>query len=198
MAVWLRWKTFSLATSGVVVRLHESTNHQPRKRVVSLAFIGENGKETGPYNIERMPEGEHRPATDEELASFKAWKKAKPKAPKLLNPSREQAEILQKLVFDSDKEAAEIVEMTQAKYSYISKGSDWVFPCFVAKSGKYEYYKPNVKKLQEAGEILFRVRTVDGDGYGSPRRVVVITNKKQHDLPLEQIQEAKEKAEVVA
>lgn len=132
----------------------------------------------------------HSEATEESLQTLKDWKakqkKAKaaaPAAPKLINPTDEDAEKLQAIwnrknkrraFYDGDKE---VLRMTQAEYSARSKGSYSHYEtAFLAEGGD----KPKSKYGQELEDRLCKVRNA-----GYLANVVVITDKPQKPLPAE-------------
>ncbi len=151
-------------------------------------------------NIERLPEGDYRPPTDEERAAFKestakdkAERKATtPAAPSLINPTDEDAERLQALwnaeALASHKArkawgelpAVEVVRMSQKAYSERSKGD--YGPC--ETSEVTELLKIQHKYRGGNGRtVVFKVHTA--------RRVVILTDKPQKPLPWSVVEAAK-------
>lgn len=160
-------------------------------------------------NVERLPEDCYRAPTPEELEAFhksvkesKAKKKATtPKAPPLINPTKEDAQKLQDLWNAWEKEDHEqkrrcgecpistILEMTQAQYSANSKG---------------DYARFETSEISEKTEIrngfrgtggrvtVFKIRTASAPGYNyAARRVIVLTDKPQKPIPWNAVAEAR-------
>lgn len=159
------------------------------------------------FNIERLGADAYRPPTDEEREAFaeqqqkaKAKKKAASKgAPKLLNPTNEDAERLQKLWNDAANErinaynakqgyeavkqsAVEVCYVTQATYSANSKGSySRCETVQICENGQQP------KRRSENPPVAFKVRKTYGGGgftHGADR-VIVLTDKPQKPLPLD-------------
>lgn len=185
-------------------------------RVVSLGFWGahpyRNNADGSPkmgiqtYNIERLPEGNYRAPTDEEREAFKVAQRAakseqKAKAPKvasLINPTMEDAERLQaawnakskaqhdRRISYADYKPSEVLCMTQAQYSAVSKGTyshyDTAEVCEHGQQPRREY-----GRNADASPVAFKVRkTYAGGGYTTgANRVIVITDKPQKALPLD-------------
>lgn len=164
--------------------------------------------------IDRYPQSAYVAPTSESLAELKAekaaWKKAnaKPKAPKLVNPTDEDAERLQEIwnerAADSfsasesrytsrEPEKVEILRMTQAQYSARSKGS--FSSCEtreVCREGKLEERASNMwssaaeKRRKARGPAVCKVRiSTKGSGFYGPPAVVILTDKPQKPLPRE-------------
>lgn len=186
-------------------------------RVVSLGFWGQHPWRTNAdgspvmgiqtYNIERLPEGNYRPATAEELAAFKvkqaeSKKEQKAKGPKvasLINPTNEDAERLQ-AAWNAKRKAAHeanrssrpyqpstVFYMKQAVYSAVAKGTyshfETVEVCEHGQQPARQYGRNS-----DASPVAFKVRKgYGGDGGYSyaADRVVVITDKPQKPLPLD-------------
>lgn len=162
---------------------------------------------------ERMEEDAYRAPTEEEKAAFLTAKadakKNRPKstAPPLINPTDEDAERLQALWnqekadrYKDDKyrnpEPQQVLRMTQARYSDLSKGS--YAHC---KTREYHALGKEVsrsygytKTSKEAGPVLFKLRTTYGAGgyTDNAHRVIVITDKPQKPLPAATWQEVTE------
>lgn len=159
------------------------------------------------FNVERLGSDVYRPPTDEERQAFaesKAKAKAKTKAankskPKLINPTNEDAERLQKLWndaanvriaeynkrtgYDSAKPSeVDVAYITQAKYSANSKGDySRCETVSVCEDGQQP------KRRTENPPIAFKVRKTYGGGgftHGADR-VIVLTDKPQKPLPLD-------------
>lgn len=191
--------------------------------VVSVAVWGPhpyrrdaNGNpEFGPQtiNIERLGETAYRPPSDAELATFqreqaerkKAAAKLKPKAPALLNPTLEDAKRMQAIwnsIGEAKHQAAgyaqafepsEVVEMTQAEYSQLSKGSySRVETRMLHACGRLSRKSTNLwtaegKRYDDSladGVCKLRVGDRSG-GRFSPERIIVLTDKPRKPLPVD-------------
>lgn len=149
-----------------------------------------NAEGLAKLNIERLGEDVYRPPTPEELEAFTAEQKAKKAktkstAPKLLNPTIEDAQRLQALWNARAKEknpsanASEVLEMTQAAYSQVSK-CDIFGTAGVTVDGIEIRYAH-----QKGGELAFKIRTkACGFSLSTPDRVIFLTDKPQKPLPL--------------
>lgn len=140
-------------------------------------------------NIEGLPEDAYTPPTDEERAQFAAAKKAKPKAPPLLNPTPEDARRLQD-IWNSQHpkyEPRPVVEMTQQKYSDYSRGGDFYHTATLTKDGRALYYREHVTKAIAAGQAVCRLRM--SQSLTGPGNVIILTDKPQKALPVEWPQE---------
>ena len=119
-------------------------------------------------------------------------KSTAPKAPSLLNPAREQAEKLQALwnaqqaAKSAQSVAVEVLELTQAQYSANSGGSYSKFETLAigASGERSQTVWRNMERVLSC-EPVFRVRVASGGGFYTARRVIVITDAKQHDIPLD-------------
>ena len=145
---------------------------------------------------------EPTPESLAELAEFEAAKKAArkktPKAPSLINPTKEDAEKLQALLNTENElcpwrqqnpgPQSETLEMTQAEYSAASKGSySRAESSEIAAMGKRPvrgnlWTSKGEAHNKSIGPILCKVRTFDGKSYAA-RRVIVLTDKPQKPLP---------------
>lgn len=171
------------------------------KRVVSVKLLGP-AVDSWSYNVdniegtdlalyhfktERLEPDAYQAPTDESRAQLEDYKKAlkatkakKPAAPKLINPTDEDAERLQKLwnadPWHRNDEPAEVLRMTQNEYSRASKGS---------------YARAEAVFIEEGGnkagggmaesshrENVCKVRC-------NYRRVIILTDKPQKPLPAE-------------
>jgi hypothetical protein len=146
-----------------------------------------------------------------ELAAFKASQKAaapvKAVCP-LVNPTNEDAERLQSILNERAKEEHEkrntytsesgramhsaefkpsaVLYATQASYSHNSKGSYAAAGTRGLFAGGIfidSYYNAAEKMRAKHGREVCQVRQTSGDGYNSPRRVIVLTDKPQKALP---------------
>jgi Domain of unknown function (DUF3560) len=162
-------------------------------------------------NIERDTAGKYQAPTPEELAEFEAAKKAEkkakreakkdlPPAPKLTNPTDEDAERLQAL-FNAEMLASlgdlkdyfipsAVLRITQDAYSENSKGSYamWETVDICANGVAYRSYSQYRSAEREAalakqGPILCSVRIAHRSDFYSPSRVIVLTDKPQKPLP---------------
>jgi hypothetical protein len=149
-------------------------------------------------NIERLGEDAYRPPTDEEREEFKkataaAKKKAKaskPAAPKLINPTDEDAERLQGVWNERARERhaktkqytefkpSTVFRMTQAQYSERSKGS---YASLKAKEIGEKLLPDREAKQRRA---IFKARTApsSSDFYAADR-VVILIDKPQKPIP---------------
>lgn len=178
------------------------------KRITSVKVLGtyrswrthESAKLPVTINVERLGADCYRPPTDAEREAFakeqkesKAAKKATtPKAPPLINPTREEAQKLQDIWNAKAAEAyakgghrgdaprSEVFEMTQAEYSARSRGS-------YSPGGTVDIKETTT----ERGRVtVFSVRKFSGSGfcYHTPNRVVVLTDKPQKQIPWAEIE----------
>lgn len=179
------------------------TKRATSAEVMATAISRETGKPISGLvfvKLERLGADCYRPPTDAEREAFakeqkenKAAKKATtPKAPPLINPTREEAQKLQDIWNAKAAEAyikgghrgdaprSEVFAMTQAEYSARSKGS----------------YSPggtlDIKETAtERGRVtVFTIRKFSGSGfsYHTPNRVVVLTDKPQKLIPWAEIE----------
>ena len=152
-------------------------------------------------NIERLGESVYRPPTPEELQAFQDGQKAgkkKSTAPKLLNPTIEDAQRLQALWNAKAKTkapnatASEVLEMTQAQYSRASKMD-------IFGTGGVDNQGQERRFAHQSSEspIVCKLRTkACGFSLSTPNRVIILTDKPQKPLPLDW--EAIEKVELCA
>ena len=154
-------------------------------------------------NIQRLGEGAYKPPTAEDLeklAATVAEMKKKTKArnagkPKLVNPTPEDAERLQKVLnhkveqraseYSQGGVSSEVRYMTQAQYSARSKGSYSHYGTAVLKdTGKTWATRYNVRDIR-GGETLCKLRIGPGtgSGYGKADGVICITDKPQKPIP---------------
>ena len=182
----------------VITRVNKSA---ASGNVVSLRVINSKGEETH-WDIERETAGQYLAPTEESkmaLADFVKARAAATKAknagkPKLLNPTEKEAQKLQDLMNETARKASngkatpqKILVLTQAQYSANSGG------CYAQletkdfrQGGKKQHFKHQQK---EGLPTLCKLRTgpTTGEGMGyysaSACRIVVISDKKQHDLP---------------
>lgn len=167
--------------------------------------------------IDRLGEDAYRPPTDEEREEFaKATKAAKAKAkakrstaPKLINPTPEDAQRLQdawnakyaKLVDDynargggyygikADYTPVKVIEMTQAQYAARSKGSyARANTVMVMENGLIDDSRFG-KTTARSAPIAFKVRKTDPNASHSfshsAYAVIILTDKPQKPLPLD-------------
>lgn len=175
------------------------------------------------FNIERMPEGAYRPPTDEEREAFKvstkqrkaAEKAAKPAEPSLVNPTKADAERLQAILNARGQAKHEakfaakwerehypykptlVLEMTQAKYSELSKGTYSSFETrtlhnsggIISRRSSNLWSSEGSAYDKALGTAVCKVRTRFASNSGSqwfnPPHIVVITDKPQKPLPLD-------------
>lgn len=212
-------------------------NKSPATRlVVSVAVWGphpyrrdaDGNPEFGPQtiNIERLGETAYRPPSDAELATFqreqaerkKAAAKSKPKAPTLVNPTVEDAERLQELLNAEGKDKArdgvnyvgsEVLLLTQAKYSALSKGAyaktetRTLHACGRLSRMASNLWTAEGKAYDDSlGEAVCKLRTCSAGGasWTAPRRIVVLTDKPQKPIQLDwsTLESVSAKAEGVA
>lgn len=199
-----------LYAGRLVVQVNKSS---ATGNVVSLRALRKVGDTFEPVarliDIERDTAGSYQEPTEETLAALAEFKKARAAAskkanagkPKLINPTREDAERLQKIWNDDaakhKAKPAEVVEMTQAQYSARAAGS--YGPCstiVISEKGLNQRWRNN------GTHKIFKVRQMDSPGFNSPDRVVILTDKPQKPLPwaaMEQAgaedREAKERAQ---
>lgn len=139
-----------------------------------------------------------------ELAKVKKAGKAKTqaanaKAPKLINPTDEDARRLQDIWNKRAKEPSEVLRMTQAQYSARSKGEyASCKPQGIAPSG----YEPRSRYGSTIGPgPVLKVRMGPRPGWDNARRVIVLTDKPQKPIPwdtMAEIQDARPTAEKLA
>ena len=180
--------------------IHTINKSSASKKITSLKLI--YGDKLSHVNIERMEKPTYIEPTEESLNELKAFKTAQkaelskqPKKPSLLNPTLEDAQRLQDNWNQKAEErmakqdwykkgeyCSDIVTMTQAECSARSKGS------YSSVSTKYIGIDGNQTYRQYYGNTIdgavFKIRYMTSGGtlYGA-YRVVVITDKKQHELP---------------
>lgn len=178
-------------------------------RVVSVALWGE---ETGYWkddgyktrstrrvlqtvNIERLGESVYRAPTPEELEAFtaaqkqqkKAAKENAPAAPALINPTDEDAQAIQTLWNDIEKQkepefakTVEVLRITQAQYTAHSKGE--------YSALKTIEIAANWKRVRHTcegptAETAFKLRIRPANDFYKADQVIVITDKPQKALP---------------
>lgn len=169
-------------------------------RVVSLSVVNrETWKESNRINVESLASGQFVRPTEEQAAEFKAWQAEKSaktkaknaKAPKLINPTREDAERLQVYLnaeYKDEKHHSTPIDATQAAYTSQSKGS--YGKCETVMIGerlrpiRYQHYER--KTTQRIG--VFKVR-ICKNGWNADR-VVILTDKPQHPIPWHLVEEA--------
>lgn len=193
-------------TTGRVVSVGIWAEHPYRKNPDGSPVMGPQT-----VNIERFGADAYRAPTDAELETFaedmkrrKDEKKAKtPAAPKLINPTPEDAQRLQdalnahmRAIYEDDSNryaiqpppVSEIVTMTQAGYSARSRGS--YGPCetaYVAEGGRIVRTNMGIGYGRDKNLArLCKVRIMSPSGeraYRAAYRVVVLTDKPQKPLP---------------
>ena len=185
--------------TGRVVSVHVITD-----RVSGWHYRVDNVEGT-PYALaqfktERLAPGAYQPPTPESLATLAAFETARkakqaaaPKAPALVNPTLADAQRLQAILnsrktapsYDKDHKPSEVWEMTQAEYSANSGGTYSRLETFkLCAMGKPEAggYKSEVANAR-LGPVICKLRMGSGGGLYNARRVIVITDKPQRDLP---------------
>lgn len=205
--------TTGKVTSVQVWGIKQPGNGEPEKKLVRI-------------KVERMAADRYRAPTADELAAFekeqKATKKAKksngPKQLALVNPTDEEAAALQTLwnerakALHGDKaETAEVVRMTQQRYSAYSKGSYARCETRTLHAGGYlarqssNMYSRNGRNYDKAiGQPNCKIRVATTSGWHAPDRVIVLTDKPQKPLPIEwdadpfQVDQTEEAREAVA
>lgn len=166
------------------------------------------------FNIERMGESAYRAPTDEERAAFAAdtkerkakAKASKPAAPSLVNPTDADAERLQAALNDKERarhekakaerrtfdtfEPSEVLRMTQAKYSELSRGTYSSFEARTLHAGdrisrrhSNMYSAESTAYAKSIGAPLCKVRIYSGGSFYKADRVVVLTDKPQKPFP---------------
>ncbi|MFB3147399.1 MAG: hypothetical protein ACE10J_01885, partial [Thermodesulfobacteriota bacterium] len=180
--------------------IHTINKSSASKKITSLKLI--YGDKLSHVNIERMEKPTYIEPTEESLNELKAFKTAQkaelskqPKKPSLLNPSLEDAQRLQDTWNQKAEErmskqdwykkgeyCSDIVTMTQAECSARSKGS------YSAISTRYIGIDGNQTYRQYYGNTIegavFKIRYMTAEfALYVAYRVVVITDKKQHELP---------------
>ena len=207
-------------------------NRSPITRaVVSVAMFAprrwHQGTDTPPltlqtFNIQRLPEGAYRAPTAEELAKFdqeQQGRKVETKernqdAPKLINPTIEDAQRLQDALNAEALEVAkahgcgdsfkpsEVYPMTQAHYSANSKGSYGRFETKELRQGPKIRHLSNMAPSAEMRRraIVCKIRAcyAGGSFSGNPDRIIVITDKPQKPLPCWAMEEAQPPEPVTA
>ncbi|MEM6852816.1 MAG: hypothetical protein AAF593_00220 [Planctomycetota bacterium] len=180
-------------TTGRVVSVGVWAAHRFRTNADGSPVMG-----VLPLNIEGLPADAYRLPTPEELVAFKASKAKRPAAPKLLNPSREDADRLQVALNDGMQpttgvrfEPREIIEMTAAQFSAYSKRSDSYTTLGLFAGPRTGYVKRGDKT-----EALCKVRAMCRL-YGSPS-LVFLTDKPAKPLPDWSPIEAPQDVEAVA
>jgi len=160
--------------------------------------------------VERMGDNAYRAPTDEEREAFKAEQKAAkaekkasaPAKPKLLNPTKEDAERLQKLWNEDARQQIEeykkgnpycasehieqeVLELTQKAYSEMSKGSYSHFETVEVQDHGRRPASRYGEKI-DPRPTAFKVRKTYGKGGFTHKanRVVFITDKPGKTLPL--------------
>jgi len=179
--------------------IHTINKSSASKKITSLKLI--YGDKLSHVNIERMEKPTYIEPTDESLEKLKAFKKAQkselskqPKKPSLLNPTLEDAQRLQdnwnkeankrclKHGCEDGHYSSDIVTMTQSECSARSKGSySSVSTKYIGIDGN-QTYRQYYGNTVEGAVFKIRYMTSGGTLYGA-YRVVVITDKKQHELP---------------
>ena len=147
---------------------------------------------TQTLNIQRASKEAYRAPTPEELEAFKSMqtaekqqkKEANAGAPKLINPTKEEAQRLQDIWNEGKKEIQTITEMTQAEYKKYSSGSYGSCETVrICEDGTQKSTHWNAKDGHK--KIVCKVRR----GYKSANfsnaaySVIVITDKPQKTLP---------------
>jgi hypothetical protein len=198
-------------------QIHAVNRSPATKRVVSVKIVAPSGwNENGPpklksYNVERLPEGAYRAPTDEERAAFagetaerKAAEKAsRPKAPPLVNPTDEDANLLQaawnlrakaehaRRKRYGEFKPSEVLRLTQSQYSANSKG-DYA-PCEtrtlhacgrIARKHTGLWTSEGQAYDKALGETVAKLR-IRGSGFDTADRVIVLTDKPQKPIPLD-------------
>lgn len=157
-------------------------------------------------NVERLPAGAYRAPTSEELTAFQEEVKAAKKQSKtvavksmpLLNLTVAEAQKIQDLWNATEKEKAmrhnrslpepqAILQMTQAKYSQLSKGS--YSHCETVEL--LETLRTRDRNGSDLSQVVCKVRVAHGTGFYSTRRVIVLTDKPQKPLPWSEIERVK-------
>jgi len=191
-------------------QIHTINKSSASKKITSVKLINSDGS-LKRINIERMEKPEYTAPTKADLEKLKAFKKAQkdelskqPKKPSLLNPTLEDAQRLQDTWNQKAEErmskqdwykkgeyCSDIVTMTQAECSARSKGSySSVSTKYIGIDGN-QTYKQYYGNTVEGAVFKIRYMTSGGTLYGA-YRVVVITDKKQHELPEFKTLEAEE------
>lgn len=150
-------------------------------------------------NIQRLGESAYRPPTDEERAAFaESQKESKAKAkekssPKLINPSVEDAEKLQHIWNENDKdwkregrEPPGVAQMTQEMYSANSKG-EYALHRTISITEDGKSFWSNSSGYAN-GTVVFKVRARCGHN----RRVVVLTDKPTTQIPWAEMERVKQ------
>jgi hypothetical protein len=188
-------------------QIHTINKSSASKKITSVKLINSNGS-LKRINIERMEKPEYTAPTESDLEKLKAFKKAQkaelskqPKKPSLLNPTLEDAQRLQdnwnkeankrclKHGCEDGHYSSDIVTMTQSECSARSKGSySSVSTKYIGIDGN-QTYRQYYGNTVEGAVFKIRYMTSGGTLYGAcgtlygAYRVVVITDKKQHELP---------------
>ena len=184
-------------------QIHRVNKSNASGKVVSLGLWGAHpwrkGKDGAPemgvraVNIESMgADIDYKPPTDEDRAKLKAFKAEQrktaketgPVKPKLLNPTPDEAERIQKILNSKrrtisyqDATPPTVETMTQKVYSANSKGTYRKCEA-VGITEKLEISNPSYYggTNQPGQVVVFRIRMHSG-------RVIVLEDKKQHELP---------------
>ena len=203
--------------TGEWAQIHRVHKSPTTGRVTSVSVMGrdrylnDSALKLRTVNVERLPEGNYRAPTDEERQKFAAETKARKTAEKatkaptipLLNPTKEDAAKLVELwnaparaKHEADRKAyrvhgafepSTVLEMTQAKYSAISKGTHSSAETrTIHRDGKPSrrtsnmYGGPEARKYDaDLGPAACKIRVC---GY-RPLHVIVLTDKPQTPLP---------------
>lgn len=185
-------------------RIYKINKSSETGAVVSVTAMwpSRGGRGTGlakrVINVQRMGENAYRPPTDEERASFdeevkanKAKEKAaREKAPKLINPTMEDAQRLQEMWNAAAKEPNEVCVLTQAEYSAMSKGEyGRCSAIFVTEKGQ-EYNLHWSGERRKGWFKMFKVRKRSGGQFYGADRVVVLSDKPQKPIDWAAMQDA--------
>lgn len=205
-------------------QIHKVNRSSVTKRVVSVSVMGEHPwlkNEDGTpkiclqtLNIERCGSSVYRPPTEEEVQAFNSKKKEKQKEqqkknkenpkPKLINPTLEDAERLQKLLNERAEakmreksgrfgtfEPSPVIRGTQKSYSEASKGSYSAYEVVsILEDGttyraRLSKYWGSDEKVRAKEVCKIRMRHARSQSWYSPYHVVVLTDKKQESLPID-------------
>ena len=212
------------SVAGGWVQIHRVNKSPATGRVTSVKVMGTyrsyaNGDSAVAslvtINVERLGENAYRAPTEEERTQFAASQKetkakakaSKPTAPKLINPTDEDAAKLQAIWNDRAKAShdkaqmerngkiyteytpSEVRRMTQAQYSEISKGSSPHGSIMAITERINDQYHGRGGRAE-----VFKVRRCSASGFNyAACRVIILTDKPQKPLPWEAIERAKAK-----
>lgn len=164
--------------------------------------IGEedDGPETGSgtVNSERFAASACRAPTEPEPQGFlveqkrvkRQTRKSSPKSPPLINPTDEDAERLQaswnRGRRDKGFRPTEIVRMTQARYSVLSRGAYTPFSIIEVDARGKRVRKPD-RTPEGTPPPVFKIRKMTGPGrfIGQADAVVILTDKPRRPMPLD-------------